>query len=151
MFASDALQPIRFNAVEDLSAQQVIIGVRGKLPPIRKMVWIPRNHRSTPGTYCSICLFDSTNFHSACGHDFHLQCIVEWSKRNSICPNCRAVMESRDHAVYCSGCCEQEMILDFRTMMQRGQSGLKEEESRCEECRAREKEEAREKESIYSF
>lgn len=42
-----------------------------------------------PALECSICLCDSTNRITNCGHYFHSECIRLWKEQNNTCPICR--------------------------------------------------------------
>lgn len=51
---------------------------------------------------CSICLDPFTAQEPAtvtcCNHDYHLQCILEWSQRSKECPICWQLLVLKDHA-----------------------------------------------------
>tara|TARA_Y100000389_G_scaffold76555_1_gene73276 strand:- start:1701 stop:2072 length:372 start_codon:yes stop_codon:yes gene_type:complete len=42
---------------------------------------------------CSICVTDidesTGRYTTSCGHSFHLECILPWFGRSTVCPNCR--------------------------------------------------------------
>jgi hypothetical protein len=40
---------------------------------------------------CSICLVDTSNMRTLCGHYFHKSCLKKWLEKNASCPNCRVV------------------------------------------------------------
>ncbi|KAI4369625.1 hypothetical protein MLD38_018048 [Melastoma candidum] len=50
---------------------------------------------------CSICLEGFTSHDPAaittCKHEYHLQCILEWSQRSSECPICWQALSLKDH------------------------------------------------------
>ena len=114
-----------------------MVAPRNNLNALEKPgVWVERSHEATPGTYCSICLFDATNFHSECGHDFHILCVQEWSKRNSICPNCRTGLTFKNHAVYCQVCLKKEKVLSFSIILELGRNGVNfDEQTMCTDCK----------------
>ncbi len=39
---------------------------------------------------CSICLEGETNCITVCQHYFHFDCLKEWTKHKTFCPNCKA-------------------------------------------------------------
>ncbi|XP_038720027.1 E3 ubiquitin-protein ligase RHF1A-like [Tripterygium wilfordii] len=60
------------------------------------LVWFP------PGLHNSICLDPFTDQDPAtvtsCKHEYHLQCILEWSQRSRECPNCWQLFFLKDPA-----------------------------------------------------
>lgn len=47
---------------------------------------------------CSICLEPETNVITICHHNFHFNCLKEWTKHQESCPNCKgycAYLKSR--------------------------------------------------------
>jgi hypothetical protein len=47
------------------------------------------NEINNTNEICSICLENSPNVETMCGHQFHRECLGNWKKRNKTCPMCR--------------------------------------------------------------
>ncbi|KAI3715441.1 hypothetical protein L6452_22423 [Arctium lappa] len=71
--------------------------------PIMHQVGVAADDRTSEEDVCSICLeaFDSHDNPptvTTCKHEFHLQCILEWSQRSKECPICWQVIVLKDPA-----------------------------------------------------
>ncbi|XP_036347767.1 RING-H2 finger protein ATL33-like [Rhagoletis pomonella] len=61
---------------------------------------MPLNHSRIIANLCTICRErfseHDDNLLTACSHQFHRACLLNWLKRNSNCPQCRAKCHSRE-------------------------------------------------------
>ena len=62
---------------------------------------------------CSICLSSWSGFQAACGHYFHIECVIEWVSKNNECGICRQTIKDKQHKIYCLKCNRKATEMDF--------------------------------------
>jgi predicted amidophosphoribosyltransferase len=53
---------------------------------------------------CQACAQNATSVQAACGVSYHLGCLVGYSSRHGICPNCDSSMELEQYQLVCKDC-----------------------------------------------
>ena len=83
---------------------------------------------------CCICLQEHATFRSNCKHLFHFNCIIEWYKNKSTCPDCHKTLKDRTHRIYCRACRKKEKGISMEDLIKLYQESRNNCDAMCEQC-----------------